>query len=272
MKYLKNENGAQSTVEYQGSKLVLESTQSPDMNGDGISDYSSERTCTYNSSGLLAVDETKFYFDGVQSTVDYIKVEKTYTPAGKADVTLTDDWAYLDFIIGRDCDYDSSGRLVLVKEMDPFDYGDELYHQTGKVTYNTAAKSATFTGSAVYDSGHEDGWGFGNLTVQTLSKTASYSKELVTSKDASGKIVFRMQEEKWFDGEGKLTTVLESFDKNLDGKFNPGSGSGYKDFRTKEILKYDSSDVLVSHTVDEGVNGSIDYTMTLTPMDDMLIA
>lgn len=274
MDYLKlvTQYGSTSTSEvtYSDGKLVLERVESPDLNGDTLPDYSSTRTLTYNDSGLLAVDETKFYFDGVQSTTDYRKVENTYTADGKVDVTLTDDWAFLDYIIGRDCDYDEQGRLVVVKEMDPFDWGDEAYHQTGSVFYDDAAKKITYAGSAVWDSGQEDAYGFSNVAVQTISKTARYSKELVTSNDPTGAIIFRMQEEKWYNSNGQLTTILESVDGNLDGKFNPGGLSNHQDYRTKEVMKYDADGVMVFHTVDEGLNG-IEYTMTLTPVD-MLVS
>lgn len=274
MDYLKlvTQYGSTSTSEvtYSDGKLVLERVESPDLNGDTLPDYSSTRTLTYNDSGLLAVDETKFYFDGVQSTTDYRKVENTYTADGKVDVTLTDDWAFLDYIIGRDCDYDEQGRLVVVKEMDPFDWGDEAYHHTGDVFYDDASNKITYAGSAVWDAGFQQGQHYDNLAVQTVSDTGSYTKELITSNNAVGEVVFRAQNEKWYNKKGELTTVLTSFDVNLDSKFTPGSQSGYQDYRTKEVMKYDDG-VMVSQTVDVGLDKVMDYTMTLTPVD-MLVS
>lgn len=246
--------------------LDLEETHSPDWNQDGAPDDQSIRALTYDASGHVTKDEKLWYYDGAPSN-DYRVVETTYTADGQPDVTTIDDSMFLDFVIAEDRNYDALGRITEIQRMDPFDYGDEAFHPEESWTYNPdgSVTYSNVTGQTPYGN-------FAELTTKLSFVTPTQTKELIEGRDGNGAVVFRMQHEEWYSKihPGELTTVLDSFDVNLDGKFNPGGNRG--DYRTKEVLKYSDFDLdgnrdVVYHTVDIGLDKVIDFQMEITPID-----
>lgn len=249
--------------------LATEETLSPDFNGNGVADNQSVRTFTYDGSGHVTRDEKLWYYDG-QPSNDYRVVETTYTPTGQPDIITTDDSIILDFVVAEDRDYDALDRLTDISRMDPFDYGDEEFHPEEHWSYNPdgSVTYSNVTGQTPYGN-------FASLTTKLSFITPTQTKELIEGKDGNGAVVFRMQHEEWYSKAhpGELTTVLDSFDVNLDGKFNPGGNRG--DYRTKGVLKY--SDIngdldrdLSFHSMDIGLDKVIDFQMEITPIDPII--
>lgn len=257
------------TWDTSGRLLTVDQCTS-DLDNDNQVDYRSLLTYTYDSSGLLTQAETLYFFNGVQSTADYRLETFTYTAAGLPDVETVDDWAFYDFVVGKDSDYDSLDRITSVSRMDEFVYGDEGYHVTETWSY---APDGSVTYSNV--TGQTE-WGFfASLTTKLTYDTATKTSELIEGKDANGDVVFRAKEEIWRNYFGEETDILTSYDGNLDGSFTPGSKSNYMDSRDRTKMKYadifgDSDRELVFHTVDIGLDKVIDYQMEITPIDTIL--
>jgi hypothetical protein len=247
------------SLQYDGfGRMILDRVDTGDGDGNGVADNSSVTAYTFDSFGNLTVEETRGYVEGFEDPTSYRRVDTSYTQEGWKDVTLIDDAALYDFVVGEDCDYDSTGRMISIDRMDPFVWADEGWHRTDTWLFDDANAKIIYAGQHFVT----------RTTVTQVS--SSHTKELVEYIGPAEDVYKRDLIETWRNADGLVTDRLTSHDGNLDGKFTPGSKSGYLDGRDRERFKYadldgdGANDDVISHTIDYGLDKIIDYSEVVT--------
>lgn len=235
-------------------RVAVETSNSPDFNGDGLAgDYQTRKAFYYDAAGRLVSQQEDNFAYGFQAQSDYRDESWTYDAAGRLSAYVVDDPIFFDCVITRTNVYDKAGRLAKITEQNEIRYGDERARIDESFTYNKDGTLKTHTDWADYS---DMGWMQRVDTAYTWS--AGYDAQRLTY-DVQGdwdpeaiKLV-----EHWYNASGKLTHTLVSND--LDG--NGGALPGGYDSRDLFVKTWDG-DTIVSETHDYGADGLVEYSFT----------
>jgi hypothetical protein len=244
----------------ESGRLATKTSESPDFDGDGASDYAHVTTNTYGPYGVTNIHVSNYMW-GELLDQDYRDEVFTYNKKGLLAEHIIDDPSFFDYIVGDQYKYNGKGQLTEVKHQDPFDYGDDAWHTEQKFSYDKYGRIAKVT-----DFGEYTEAGYADKVVTTIRYWGSYNgyqDERVTAH-LDGKGLSTTRTEKWFNASGQETDQLVWNDPDGDGDWDS------RDRVRKAYADLDGNGTaeLVSHTIDEGMNGTVDYAWTF----DTLVA